>query len=611
MARGGGTRHFIMTAGSIPSNENSGGIHSQVTRQQPDGRQRCGAVAMGKPVQKCSPKFSQTAGAQAKKLERLAVFDFDSTLFRSPLPSPSLWAPELRGSVNSDCGWFVEPRTLSPPYVPPTPGADWWDAAVVDQVRRQRESGALVVLLTGRRHDLFAARVADLCASANLLFDLRFLKEPANPDASVVYDTTLDYKWAVITKLLDAFKDIRHVEIWDDRIKHLDIVAKKAAPLKLSGRLDSFESHHIIQDPVLAKFIPEDLEYTLVMELIGKCNARILAATERETTLSENSANSASQQQLPNSSTESLPPVIELKSPCTSPTDADFPSELKEASASSSNPQLASASQATVLPPAKPLTPKEKRKAAAASRASTPRKSISCFRSVIDVVELVQYTGVFLSPESTRLLLDSIEMPNDTTYAIKAHHVTICMGKAPDDLLQPLGGLGAPVCMKAVAFGSVKGVVAVKIELDWKRTLDVKKQTVTEGKENEAVSTTTEPRLTTNETPHCTMYVSGSAKAKDSNLITEWVVLDHPLLVDGVIGEKKLYGIKTAPQREQKPKDVSLGALIKKYHPQVKGREIGDAVKRIEEWMDKTHMDNAAHCQPEIELYISNMKISD
>ncbi|ORY36296.1 hypothetical protein BCR33DRAFT_479951 [Rhizoclosmatium globosum] len=512
-----------------------------------------------------------------QKSTRLAVFDFDSTLFRSPLPNPNIWSNELRGSVISDCAWFLEPRTLSPPYIPDTPDFSWWDARVVQSVldllkRREDGESVLIVLLTGRRHDLFHDRISELCRGLSdhvnagaPLFDIMFLKELHNAQETVTYETTLDYKWAVLMHLFSVFPGIRSLEIWDDRQKHLDIFEKKLELLKCSGRLELIQYHNILQEPDLEKYLPEDLEYALVMELIDKCNARTLAATERETVKVLSPVDSVVASKLIASTESKASPIDTMSS--------DF-LECLDCSA-------------TTIPESvpKPLTPKEKRKA---SKANTPRKSISCFRSVINVTEQVSYTGVFLSTDATKRLVEAIPMPTEGVYSTKAHHVTVSLGKAKDEILQPLGGLGAKVEMKAVAVGSYKGVVAVKIELDWK----------TEGEC---------PRISTNETPHVTMYVGAGCKAKESNFITEWTVLDPPIPVDGVITEKKVYGLKNTKPVEQKAKDISIGGLIKQYHPHLKGKEVGEVVKKVQEWMDKTYMDNSSHNAPEVELFISNL----
>ncbi|KAJ1562480.1 hypothetical protein HK096_009196 [Nowakowskiella sp. JEL0078] len=63
---------------------------------------------------------------------KLFIFDFDATLFRSPLPNPDLWSTKFVNSLVGDCGWFVEPRTLASPQIPETPDASWFDEKILD-----------------------------------------------------------------------------------------------------------------------------------------------------------------------------------------------------------------------------------------------------------------------------------------------------------------------------------------------------------------------------------------------------------------------------------------------------------------------------------------------
>jgi hypothetical protein len=48
----------------------------------------------------------------------LNIFDFDGTLFKSPLPNRLIFTSQAAGRVMSDCGWFWEPATLAHPYIP-------------------------------------------------------------------------------------------------------------------------------------------------------------------------------------------------------------------------------------------------------------------------------------------------------------------------------------------------------------------------------------------------------------------------------------------------------------------------------------------------------------
>ena len=70
----------------------------------------------------------------------LNIFDFDGTLFKSPLPNPRLWSSDLIAKLKAQpcekgLGWFQDPITLSPPYVPATPGPEWWNLPLLDIVR--------------------------------------------------------------------------------------------------------------------------------------------------------------------------------------------------------------------------------------------------------------------------------------------------------------------------------------------------------------------------------------------------------------------------------------------------------------------------------------------
>ncbi|KAJ3357088.1 hypothetical protein HDU83_008595 [Entophlyctis luteolus] len=503
-----------------------------------------------------SARLSQEEDASGRSRAtktQLHVFDFDSTLFRTPLPSAALWSGDLRGSIISDCAWFCDSRTLSSPFVPEHPDASWWDPYVVNAaIAAHKDPSSVVVLLTGRRRDLFNERIEQLCKlladshnSGEPIFDFVFLKElPAS--ANVPAAATLDFKWCVLTSMFDAFPNIEHIEIWDDRPKHLALFEKRL--IAMGRPATSLSMHSVVQDANLTKVGPEDVEIAIVLDLVGKCNAKILAAEERE-----------KQQQK---------------------ADDDESEEV-------------SGSKKTKPPP--------------------PRKSISSFRTQIQITETVQYTGIFLDEASTSALLAAVPMPQIRSddvnpqiinYAVKADHVTVSLGQAPPDVLQALGGLNACITMRAIAWGSTPGnvVVAVKVEHE---ANDLAPASV--------VDNSIPIVLSTNATPHCTLYVSNIGKARQSNDITDWRPFDSPISISGILSEKKVFGTRKSVAKianasaAASKKDVSLGTLVKKYHPHLKGREIGEAVKRVQDWMETTFMDNVDGNLAPIEMYVSQM----
>lgn len=134
-------------------------------------------------------------------LERLVVFDFDNTLFKSPLPPK-----------NHTGGWWGSVASLSPPLVPADPSSDWWNAKVLAAAREAiADPSTYAVMMTGRIPK-FERRVRDLLASQRLYFD------EAHFNGSGPTET---YKQNLIRKLVETTNCSR-VEIWEDRKNHLD-----------------------------------------------------------------------------------------------------------------------------------------------------------------------------------------------------------------------------------------------------------------------------------------------------------------------------------------------------------------------------------------------------
>ena len=132
---------------------------------------------------------------------RLAVFDFDGTLFRSPQP-PSWY----------DKAWAVEKASLSPPCVPENPGSEWWILSTVAAARKAiADPDTYALLMTGRSDHLFRWRIPELLKQAGLSFDEVHL----NPGGD-----TGSFKLQTMAKILSRHP-FEKVEIWDDQEKLL------------------------------------------------------------------------------------------------------------------------------------------------------------------------------------------------------------------------------------------------------------------------------------------------------------------------------------------------------------------------------------------------------
>lgn len=133
----------------------------------------------------------------------LHLYDFDGTLFRSPLP-PDSW-------TNQET-WWSDSISLSAPCVPDKPSGGWWFEPVVSAAKASiANPDVLAVLCTGRSSQSFARfRVPELLRIKGLDFDAVYLKPsisgPSEP-----------YKKGIIQKLLAHHPDIATVHIWEDR----------------------------------------------------------------------------------------------------------------------------------------------------------------------------------------------------------------------------------------------------------------------------------------------------------------------------------------------------------------------------------------------------------
>ncbi|KAJ3052839.1 hypothetical protein HK097_005566 [Rhizophlyctis rosea] len=261
--------------------------------------------------------------------------------------------------------------------------------------------------MTGRRHHVFGDRIRKIAASLEppLDFDLFFFREGYEPDHPRNHPTTLDFKVAVLRKLLHSIPSIQHVEFFDDRKRHLGYFSSELEDQQRKKRIGTFEVHFVQQDPNAHVYMPEDLERSLVVDLVKRSNDRV--------------------------------------------------AKCKEELLSGGN-----GSEDTSTNDGSPGNPRKGRK--------TPlprRTSASFFRDPIELVERPKYTALFLAPECQKKLLALAPRPEN--WSISGDHVTVCMGGAKDKVTEPMGGLGQTVHAHAIALGRISDrVIAVKVAPD-------------------------------------------------------------------------------------------------------------------------------------------------
>lgn len=132
---------------------------------------------------------------------QLAFFDFDNTLFKSPM-RPDWFPAKLK--------WWSHPSSLNPPCVPANPDKGWWNGRVVKEARKAiADQDIYAVLATGRHDRKFRWRVPELLRGNALQFDEVHL---APGDSS-----TLKWKLGLLTRLIKRFPQIQTVHIFEDR----------------------------------------------------------------------------------------------------------------------------------------------------------------------------------------------------------------------------------------------------------------------------------------------------------------------------------------------------------------------------------------------------------
>lgn len=129
---------------------------------------------------------------------KLSVFDFDGTLFKSPLK------PEkYKGN------WWSSKESLDYPNVPKRPDEKFWIMNTVNDAREELNNNKIfTMLLTGRVDTVFDERIRKLLKQQGLNFNYIKLN-------SFGQDTG-DFKVSEIKKILKRFPNIKKIEMWED-----------------------------------------------------------------------------------------------------------------------------------------------------------------------------------------------------------------------------------------------------------------------------------------------------------------------------------------------------------------------------------------------------------
>ncbi|KAI9745958.1 MAG: hypothetical protein M1818_000639 [Claussenomyces sp. TS43310] len=165
------------------------------------------------------------------KIKTLHVYDFDNTLFNSPLPNPKVWNGPTIGFLQTqetfaNGGWWHDPRILSATgegveAEEQRAWEGWWNGSIVQLIMLSMEQkDALTILLTGRSEGPFSDLVKKMVKSKNMEFDMIVLKPKAGP-AGQRFSSTMVFKQVFLENLMETYKGADEIRVYEDRVKHV------------------------------------------------------------------------------------------------------------------------------------------------------------------------------------------------------------------------------------------------------------------------------------------------------------------------------------------------------------------------------------------------------
>lgn len=142
---------------------------------------------------------------EARTYNRLVMFDFDGTLFRSWEVTPPWWE-----GTHLDTGpfsFFSRPESLDEPCVPGNPPPDFWvSESVAGAKKALSDPNTFTVLMTGRV-GVHKKRVIELLSRKGLKFDSFYF----NPGMAVSR-----FKATVLKNLVVQHPHVSRVEVWEN-----------------------------------------------------------------------------------------------------------------------------------------------------------------------------------------------------------------------------------------------------------------------------------------------------------------------------------------------------------------------------------------------------------
>ncbi|MCJ1471660.1 hypothetical protein MMC13_000300 [Lambiella insularis] len=165
------------------------------------------------------------------QVKALHIYDFDNTLFMSPMPNPKLWTgPTIGFLMTQECftngGWWHDQHILESTgqgleKEEPRAWDGWWNEHIVNLVElSMRQKDTMTILLTGRGEQNFADLIKRMVASKKLEFDMICLKQQVGPKGQR-FSSTMHYKQLLLEDLIYTYKEADEIKVYEDRPVHV------------------------------------------------------------------------------------------------------------------------------------------------------------------------------------------------------------------------------------------------------------------------------------------------------------------------------------------------------------------------------------------------------
>jgi uncharacterized membrane protein YgcG len=218
---------------------------------------------------------SKNLATDTSTIKAIHVYDFDNTLFCSPLPNPLVWHYQTIGLLQTYetlafGGWWHDNSILAATGegLEKEELRAWeghWNETVRELVELSIASkDTITVLLTGRGETNFTDLVNRICNSRKLDFDLVALKPEVGPSGQR-FDSTMNFKQEFLKELVFTYQFADEIRIYEDRPKHV-----KAFKEFFERLNKSFLSHRVDEPPPPRK--PINAEVIHVCELKSLLN---------------------------------------------------------------------------------------------------------------------------------------------------------------------------------------------------------------------------------------------------------------------------------------------------------------------------------------------------